>query len=139
MTAHSAAQTSYGEQAAAVPLCGRRRLSALGAVAAVRAEFGQATASPRAVVVLAEFVGRGDARRAEAVLAPSMAACPDLPGTTLETGVVRVGKLLAVVSVEYADGPRAARLPRVLDQLSLDLAGPTRAGRGPARASAPGP
>jgi hypothetical protein len=139
LAAHSAAQTSYGQEAAEVPLCGGRRLSSLGAVAALRAEFGQGTASPRAVVVLAEFVARGQARRAEAVLTPSMAACPDLAGLSRETGVVQVGKLIAVVSAEYADGRGAGHLPRVLRQLSEDFARPGRAGRGPARASEPGP
>ena len=136
MTAYSAAQTSYGDEAAGAPLCGRRRLSSLGAGAALRAEFGQETAPPRAVVVLAEFPTRGQARRAEAVLASSMAACS---GRTVETGVVREGRLIAVVSAEYADRRGAGRLARVLSELSEDLAGPRRAGRGPARASEPGP
>lgn len=123
LPAHAAAQTSYGEEAANAPLCGRGSLSSLGAKAALRGEFGPGTDPPRAAVVLAEFATRYEARRAKAVLTPWMADCATR--STLETRLLLVGRRIAVVevSIEYVAAHGSDRLPRVMRLLSKDLAG----------------
>lgn len=154
-----------GEAAAAPPLCGQASLSSLGAVAALRKEFGEESALPRAAVILTEYPTRHQARRAQAVLTSWVADCArgvslsgyrgnpydnpcwiyivevpngearkcstnyetrtDQSTHTVETGVLRVGKRIAVVenSTRYDESRTVNDVPRALRLLSERLGG----------------